>query len=58
MIFHDPLVHPFYNQYNMSHVFFFFCIESVTSYQKLKNDSVSKSSNRIRTIDEFVIIVF
>ena len=50
MICHDPMVHPFYNQYNLSHVFF--CMKSVTSYHKLKNDSVSKSSNRIRTIDD------
>ena len=39
VICHDPLVHPFYNQYNLSHVFFFY-MKSVTSYQKLKNDSV------------------
>ena len=50
MICNDPLVQPFFNQYNLSHVFFF-SMKSVTSYQKLKNDSVSKSSNRIRTVD-------
>ena len=50
MICHDPFVHPFYNQYNLSHVFFY--MKSVTSYQKLKNDSVYKISNRIRTVDD------